>query len=222
MHNLALVYLDAGRLESAESVMRRLVDIRSRVLGDDHPDTIASRSNLGLTLSRRHSPEATPLLMDAWDRSRRVLGVAHPTTLSTGMSALSRYEDEGWPESGAADVEQLVGTLRLVATRSGATASELNACAWMLLTVRPERLNDPTLALDAATRACALERRAGGQDLWEYLDTLALAYARTVAPRDAVRTQREALDTMPATPDAQVYAGEMKQRLAEYERQAAE
>jgi hypothetical protein len=151
-----------------------------------------------------------------------VLGEEHPTTLSTGMNALSRYEHEGWPESGAADVERLIGTLRVIAARPGASASELNACAWMLLTARPLRLNDPDAALKAATRACDLERRSGGPELWQYLDTLALAYSRTGAHQNAVRTQRDALNAMPSTPDARIYTDEMRQRLTEYERQAAE
>ena len=72
----------------------------------------------------------------------------------------------------------------------------------------------------AATRACDIERRAGGRELWQYLDTLALAYARTGSPRNAVEAQREAIRAVPNTPEARRYLPEMEARLAEYEQAA--
>ena len=53
-----------------------------RVLGEDHPDTLASASLLGLVLwSLGDYQQARQLLNDTFTRSRRVLGEDHPTTL---------------------------------------------------------------------------------------------------------------------------------------------
>lgn len=218
MHNLGLLYLDSNRLDEAESMSRRLVEIRRRVLGPEHPDTIAAMVNLGLVLSRTKSSETERVYLEAWEAARRSLGEEHATTLTAGLNLLTVYEQAGWPASSSAAVERLVGTLRLIAAREGASESDLNASAWLLLTAKPESVQDPAAALKAATRACDSARRTGSRDLWQYLDTLALAYARTGAVENAVQTQREAIRSMPQTPDAQRYLGEMQDRLAEYEK----
>jgi tetratricopeptide (TPR) repeat protein len=94
-----------------------------------------------------------------------------------------------------------------------AGAPALNDAAWTLLTNDMEELRDPAKALGYSRRACALEEAAGGKDLWQYLDTLALAQHRTGDTAAAVQTQRRAISLMPdknADP-------EMPKRLAEYQ-----
>jgi hypothetical protein len=57
---------------------------RRRVLGEDHPDTLASANDLSVTLQSlgRHK-EALALAQDTYDRRRRVLGEDHPDTLTS-------------------------------------------------------------------------------------------------------------------------------------------
>ena len=45
-NNLAGSYKDAGRLEKSIELFERVLTDRERILGPDHPDTLASRSNL--------------------------------------------------------------------------------------------------------------------------------------------------------------------------------
>ena len=93
-----------------------------------------------------------------------------------------------------------------------ASAENLNAYAWALLTYEVPGLQDPARALEFAKRACEREAARGGSMLWAYLDTLALAQHRSGDTGAAVATQKRALERMPAGADEGV-----RQRLAEYE-----
>jgi serine/threonine protein kinase/tetratricopeptide (TPR) repeat protein len=221
MYNLALLDMEAGRLEEAASLSQRVVEVRSRVLGDEHPDTIKARSNLGLVLTRAGDPGAEAVYLIAWEQAGRILGPEHDVTITTALNLLSLYEVSGWPPESHARTEGLAASLRAIASKEGASAADLNAGAWLLLTAQPERVQDPTWALSTATRAVDLERsaqsRGGGGHLWEYLDTLALAFARTGAAASAVEAQREAIALVPDLPGARQYLPEMQERLAEYQ-----
>ena len=46
MNNLAIVLCDEGRYAEAEKLHRETLDIRRRVLGPEHPDTLMSMNNL--------------------------------------------------------------------------------------------------------------------------------------------------------------------------------
>jgi Flp pilus assembly protein TadD len=50
-NNLATVLRDLGRLEEAEVEHRAVLEIRRRVLGEEHPDTLTSRNNLASVLN---------------------------------------------------------------------------------------------------------------------------------------------------------------------------
>ncbi len=79
---LADRYRELGLLDEALALQRRALETRKKLLGDDHPDTLASVDALGRLFSMRGSPsEAKPYLTDALERRRRVLGEDHPDTL---------------------------------------------------------------------------------------------------------------------------------------------
>jgi len=63
---------------------RRVLDERRRVLGDDHPDTLASRAVLASLAARqgRHG-EAEELYRQLLADRTRVLGAGHPDTDAT-------------------------------------------------------------------------------------------------------------------------------------------
>jgi hypothetical protein len=57
------------------------------VLGEEHPDTLTSANNLALTLANEAKfAEAEVMLHATLEARRRVLGNAHPQTLSTSRS----------------------------------------------------------------------------------------------------------------------------------------
>jgi tetratricopeptide (TPR) repeat protein len=70
--------------KSAENLWRRERDIRSRLQGDDHLDTLTSMSNLAGTLwAQGDLAEARKLQAQVLDIRRRILGEEHPSTLAS-------------------------------------------------------------------------------------------------------------------------------------------
>ena len=75
---------DLGLLDLAEGPQREALEIRRRVLGDEHPDTLSSINNMGLLLQDQGKlPEAEPFYREALETRRRVLGDEHPNTLTS-------------------------------------------------------------------------------------------------------------------------------------------
>ncbi|MBN2208063.1 MAG: serine/threonine protein kinase, partial [Candidatus Coatesbacteria bacterium] len=76
------VYLALGDLKAAEVQFSRALEIRRRVLGDEHPATLRSVVNLAVTLGKGPQLDnAEHLLRYAIEIQRRVLGEKHPETL---------------------------------------------------------------------------------------------------------------------------------------------
>ena len=59
---------------------------RRRVLGEDHPDTLASADNLAFSLQGVRGQAARELGEDTLARRRRVLGEDHPDTLASASN----------------------------------------------------------------------------------------------------------------------------------------
>ena len=82
LQSLASTLRLLGMLESAVSPQREALEIRRRVLGNEHPETVASILETGLLLQARgRLPEAEACLQEALEACRSVLGDEDPTTL---------------------------------------------------------------------------------------------------------------------------------------------
>ena len=82
MHVMGDVYEGLGLFPDAESLLRRAIEIRSRVLGSNHPDTLQSRSDLGAVLQQEgRYAEAESLQRETLEAQRRLLGLNHPDTV---------------------------------------------------------------------------------------------------------------------------------------------
>jgi tetratricopeptide (TPR) repeat protein len=87
---LGLLYVFEGKYELAEAVLARVLDVRSRVLGGENPDTLVSKNNLALLFERvGRSGQAEKLFSHVLASRRRVLGSDHPDTLRV-LDALGR------------------------------------------------------------------------------------------------------------------------------------
>jgi tetratricopeptide (TPR) repeat protein len=119
MGALALTLAYQGRYTEAEKLYREAADINSRVLGNDHPQTVQSMNNLAYTLMKegRYS-DAEILLRETIDIEGRVsdkllpAGVV-PSTL-TGLGwTLAREghyaEAERWTREGIEKAVRLLG-----------------------------------------------------------------------------------------------------------------
>ncbi len=100
----------------------------------------------------------------------------------------------------------------------GATASLLNALAWMLLTDKPDSVRNAARALELALLAVrATEGRHAG-----ILDTLALAYFENGQRRLAIETERKALALLADTPSNAATRAEFQANLDRFQAPAAE
>ncbi|KAJ5496696.1 hypothetical protein N7463_008683 [Penicillium fimorum] len=109
MANLALTYTRQGRWEEAEKLQAQnqgrweeteklevqVMETRKTKLGDDHPDTLASMTNLAFTWKfSDQSANALGLLLACLAKQDKALGPNHPQTLSN-LEALLESETEG-------------------------------------------------------------------------------------------------------------------------------
>jgi tetratricopeptide (TPR) repeat protein len=73
-----------GAYKSAENLLRREWEIRSRILGDEHPDTLTSMNNLTATLRAEGDlAGAREKQEEVLEIRRRILGDEHPDTLTS-------------------------------------------------------------------------------------------------------------------------------------------
>jgi serine/threonine-protein kinase len=90
---------DAGDLPAARTSLETALALRERILGPDHPETLATLRNLGTVYLRTDEPDlAIKVLTRAYESTSRVLGANHHLAtlarqdLGTGLSSLGRPE----------------------------------------------------------------------------------------------------------------------------------
>jgi hypothetical protein len=84
MNNLAFILWEQGHDTRAAELEEEVLEIRKRVLGQEHPQTLTSMHNLAFTLLKQgFHTRAKDLLTRAYDGRKRVLGAEHPSTLET-------------------------------------------------------------------------------------------------------------------------------------------
>ena len=85
-----------GRLAEAETLFKRALEARERVLGKDHPDTLQSVDNLAaLYQAQGRLTEAEPFYKRALEAGERVLGKDHPRTLQSLANLAALYQAQG-------------------------------------------------------------------------------------------------------------------------------
>src|SRR5713101_1206540 len=104
MHVMGDVYEKLGLYPRAQALQQQSMEIRQRVLGPEHPDTLTSMNDLALDLDDSgHYAEAEKLEREALDISRRVLGPEHPDTLML----MSNLGNTLWQEGHYREAEKL-------------------------------------------------------------------------------------------------------------------
>jgi tetratricopeptide (TPR) repeat protein len=90
------VLYDQGHYQQVETVLREVLKERERLLGPEHPDTIAARHYLAraLNLQGRYA-EAEAEFRHVLKLRTRVLGPEHPDTLRTRNNLANVLDDEG-------------------------------------------------------------------------------------------------------------------------------
>ena len=100
--NQAGLFLDGqGQPGRAAGYLQRALADRLRVLGADHPDTLASRNNLAYAYQAAGDlGRAIPLYEQTLADSVRVLGADHPQTLASRNNLAYAYRGGGGPGPG--------------------------------------------------------------------------------------------------------------------------
>ncbi|MGH3900247.1 MAG: FxSxx-COOH system tetratricopeptide repeat protein [Pseudonocardiaceae bacterium] len=87
LHHAGTYVLARGEPASARPLLERALSLRRSVLGEDHPDTLESASNLAINLHELGQYEQARLLdEDTLTRRRWVLGEDHPHTLASASN----------------------------------------------------------------------------------------------------------------------------------------
>ena len=97
----------AGVYADAEKMEERSLEARLNVLGEGHPGTLTSMSNLAATYSRRGRwDKAEKLQEEVIEKSKEVLGEGHPGTLGSINNLADTYSQRGrWEEAEKLQVE---------------------------------------------------------------------------------------------------------------------
>jgi non-specific serine/threonine protein kinase/serine/threonine-protein kinase len=110
LHVMGTVYQKLGLYSQAESLFTQAIDVRTRVLGPDHPDTLKTKGRLGLLyVQRGRGMEAEKLDRALLETERRVLGPEHRETLATMSELFWALDLNGHMAEAATLGEQTVG-----------------------------------------------------------------------------------------------------------------
>ncbi|OCK73098.1 hypothetical protein K432DRAFT_313740 [Lepidopterella palustris CBS 459.81] len=94
MANLASTFWNQGRWMEAEDLQKQELEICSRVLGKEHPDTLISMENLAWILKYQDRyDECMELMVTCVHLREKILGVDHPYTISS-LATLSTWETQ--------------------------------------------------------------------------------------------------------------------------------
>ncbi len=81
-YSIATLLLDQGHYADAENILRSLLEVRTHVLGPEHPDTLKSRNSLDYALwEQAKNVEAEVDFRELIRLEEKVLGPEHPDTL---------------------------------------------------------------------------------------------------------------------------------------------
>jgi Tetratricopeptide repeat len=99
LHRAAEYLQSRGEPAPARLLFERARDLRRRILGDDHPNTLESAGSLSLNLWELGQFEpARQLVEDTVIRGRRILGDDHPLTLRLTESLAITLRESGYSE----------------------------------------------------------------------------------------------------------------------------
>lgn len=108
-HAIGDVLLDQGTYKEAETVLRRVVDVRSHVLGAENPDTLTTRNRLDNALrAEGNYTEAEGDFRELIKLQEKVRGPEHPDTLSSRTGHAVVLEEQGKYMEAAAELQAIV------------------------------------------------------------------------------------------------------------------
>ena len=154
-------YEDLGLYPEAQAQLERALELRRRVLGDEHLDTLDATVSLGdVYVYGGKYAQAEPLLTRALEVSRRVHGEAHATTLHIVNGLALTYRNEGkYSQAEPLYTKALEIRRRVLGEEHDDTLTSMNNLA-MLYRLQGKY----TQAEPLQTRVVAVWRRALGEE----------------------------------------------------------
>jgi tetratricopeptide (TPR) repeat protein len=106
---------DQGDLAGARKLQEQVLEIRRRILGEEHPDTITSMGNLAATLQAQGDLAGAQKLQEqVLEIMRRILGEEHPNTLTSMSNLAVTLSDQGDLVGARKLQEQVLGIRRRI------------------------------------------------------------------------------------------------------------
>ena len=94
--NFALVMRENGDWKNAQELEIKVMDMRKKLLGAEHPYTLSSIANLAVTYRDQGMwNKAEQLQIQVMDMRKRLQSAEHPDSLSSIANLASTYRDQG-------------------------------------------------------------------------------------------------------------------------------
>jgi tetratricopeptide (TPR) repeat protein len=107
LHCTAGLFLSREQWKEAERLQLQAIETRKEVLGEEHPDMLASMGDLALIYSKQGWWEKAELLnIQVIEKKKSVLGEEHPSTLASMGNLALTYSNQGrWREAESLEVQ---------------------------------------------------------------------------------------------------------------------
>jgi tetratricopeptide (TPR) repeat protein len=131
LHNAAWYSNDKGSYNTAEEMNRRALEGFSRVLGEEHPNTLASINNLASTFwNQGRWKEAEELGVQVVETRKRVQGEEHPDTLASISNLALAFLNQGrWKEAEELGLQVVETRKRVLGKEHPDTLASINNLA---------------------------------------------------------------------------------------------
>jgi tetratricopeptide (TPR) repeat protein len=194
LNNRAELYRFQGRDEQAEPLLVQALEMRKRILGEDHPDVASSLNNLAsLYKSQGRYEDAEPLYVQALEMRKRIFGEDHPDLASSLNNLAELYRSQGrYEEAEPLYVQALEIRKRILGEHHPDVASSLNNLALLYKSQGRYKDAEPLLV-----QALEMRKRILGENhpsVATSLNNLALLYKSQGRYKDAEPLLVQALE----------------------------
>ena len=189
------VYLNLGLAARAEPLLRKAVEVRTRILGAEHVETLESMRRLAISYAHQDRfAEAGALNARTLEISRRTLGPEDPMTISCAMD----WASSAYRQGRFADAERLYGeTLAIQKRVLGPENANTLACMYDLATVYLDQNRYPE-AERLLAQTLDAEKRVLGADHTATLRTMGSLVKAALRAGRAAEAEPLALEVVDA------------------------